>query len=372
VRWREWLGVGERRWKKAPDEEVQPAKTLWDWLQLLIVPAILIGVTFAWSATQTRSDNKREDRRIAADRAAAEQARQDSTLQTYLDQMSGLMLHEKLLSSERGDVVRAVARTITLTALRRLDGERKREVVRFLGEAKLIDMESGPPVSLRGTVLTDAHLASTDLTGADLALAALVDADLRYASLGGADLSDANLEGADLRHATLTDATLQNANLERADLKDVELEEAYLEGANLKNAHLRKVFALDADLSDADLRDADLRDASLTNANFSNAYLTGADLTNAKLAHADFEGANLTNANLSNAYLKGADLTYTLGLLRTSGLDLDRYLTRLPPEWKKLFLDSHTFLDSLSREELAKFNLTPEKLATFRREAKAN
>ena len=63
--WRDWTGVGERRWKTAPDEEVQPGKTLWDWLQLLIVPAILIGVTFAWSASQTRSDNKREDRRIA-------------------------------------------------------------------------------------------------------------------------------------------------------------------------------------------------------------------------------------------------------------------------------------------------------------------
>ncbi len=42
-------------------------KTLWDWLQLLIVPAILIAVTFAWSATQTRNDNTREDRRIDAD-----------------------------------------------------------------------------------------------------------------------------------------------------------------------------------------------------------------------------------------------------------------------------------------------------------------
>src|SRR3954469_25508227 len=102
MRWREWLGVGERRWKKAPDEEVQPAKTLWDWLQLLIVPAILIAVTFAWSATQTRSDNRREDRRIAADRAAAEEARQDTTLQGYLDQMSGLMLDRNLLTSKEG------------------------------------------------------------------------------------------------------------------------------------------------------------------------------------------------------------------------------------------------------------------------------
>src|SRR6476469_2809256 len=109
MRWREWTGVGERRWKKAPDEEVQPGKTLWDWLQLLIVPAILIGVTFAWSATQTRSDNKREDRRIAADRVAAEKARRDATLQAYLDQMSGLMLNKNLLKSKFDDPVRAVA-----------------------------------------------------------------------------------------------------------------------------------------------------------------------------------------------------------------------------------------------------------------------
>ena len=108
-----------------------------DRLQLLIVPAILIAVTFAWSASQTRSDNKREDRRIAADRAAAEVARQDATLQAYFDEMSGLMLDRKLLTSEEGDAVRAVARTVTLTALRRLDGEREGEVVRFLAEAEL-------------------------------------------------------------------------------------------------------------------------------------------------------------------------------------------------------------------------------------------
>ena len=64
------------------------------------MPAILIGVTFAWSATQTRSDNRREDKRIDADRAAAEKARQDATLEAYLDEMSGLMLDKKLLSSE--------------------------------------------------------------------------------------------------------------------------------------------------------------------------------------------------------------------------------------------------------------------------------
>jgi hypothetical protein len=139
------LGFGERRWTKGPNEEVQPAKTFWDWLQLLIVPAILIGVTLAWSFTQTRGDNKREDRRIAADQAAAEQARQDATLQVYLARMSGLMLHEKLYSSNKGAAVRAVARTITFATLRRLDGERNAAVLFFLGDAHLLGQDLRDP-----------------------------------------------------------------------------------------------------------------------------------------------------------------------------------------------------------------------------------
>jgi uncharacterized protein YjbI with pentapeptide repeats len=267
MRWRDWLGVGERRWKKAPDEEVQPAKTLWDWLQLLIVPAILIGVTFVWSATQTRSDNRREDRRIAADRAAAEEARRDATLQSYLAQMSDLMLREKLLTSTQTSAVRAVARTVTLATLRRLDGDRKRAVVSFLSEAHLLMLHR---VSLR-------------------------NADLRGANLRGADLSGTNL-------------------------------------------------------AVADLRGADLRGADLTNAYLRGAFLMGTDLGNAIIVH----------TNLRGAHLRGA-----------KNLDLDRFITGLRRKrQKKVFLDSQkAFLDSLSREELAKFKLSPERLAQLRKEA---
>src|SRR5206468_9927584 len=139
-------------------------------------PAILIGVTFAWSASQTKSDNKRDDRRIAADRAAAEGARQDATLQAYLDQMSSLMLNRKLLTSKPDSAVRAVTRTVTLTTLRRLNGERKAEVVRFLYEAKLL-VGDVPRVRPDSADLRDAHLER---------------AGLRRANFIGADLSRAH------------------------------------------------------------------------------------------------------------------------------------------------------------------------------------
>jgi hypothetical protein len=315
VRWRDWLGVGERRWKKAPDEEVQPAKTLWDWLQLLIVPAILIGVTFVWSATQTRSDNRREDRRIAADRAAAEEARRDATLQAYLDQMSGLMLREKLLTSTQDSAVTAVARTVTLAALRRLDGKRKAAVVRFLYEAHLLEELDGktPLVWLQG-----ADLSGADLRRADLSGAVFFDVDLTGADLSGADLNDASLVSASLRHAQLSRAYLDTTNLTNADL-------------------------------------------------------TGADLSGAKLIHTDLGGAHLKDANLRGARLADAKFMSNgpiFGRILALDLDLDRVITDLPPDEQKEFLDAQKeFLDSLSPRKLAKFQLSSEKLAKFRREA---
>jgi uncharacterized protein YjbI with pentapeptide repeats len=342
MRWQEWLGVGERRWKKAPDEEVQPAKTLWDWLQLLIVPAILVGVTFAWSDLQTKSNNKREDRRIAADRTAAEEARRDTTLQGYLDQMSGLMLHEKLLTSKNGDAVRAVARAVTLATLRRLDGERRGAIVKFLSEARLLAGED-PPVSLDGADLARADLSLAQLDGANLKSTNLKGADLAYASLVRSNLALVDLEGADLKGVDLSHADLGSANLSAADLKD-----AYLTGANLDFA----------DCTHAVFRNVDADGAILTSVNFTRANLDQSRLRGADLTHADLNGASLHHVDLENA-----------NLLWTSNLDLSRFLTDAPRELRKRFLDSQkTFLDLLTADQMALFNLTPKKLADLRRE----
>ena len=311
---------------RLPDRLGFRGKTLWDWLQLLIVPAILVAVTFAWSATQTRSNNKRDDRRIAADRAAAEEARQDTTLQVYLDQMSGLMLHEKLLSSKEGDAVRAVARTVTLATLRRLDAERRGQVVHFLYEARLLDTKN----------------VRVDLTNADLSRADLSRSEFVGAYLGGADL----------RNANFTDDNLGGA---------------YLGGADLTGAHFTRAGLVQADLVEAGLALADLRRAYLRGADFYTADLTDARLGGADLRDADFQGANLTGANLEGANLEGATLAGA-NLTGARTLNLDKFIAGLQRAGQKRFLDSEkTFLDSLSPDELAKFNLTREKLAKLRK-----
>ena len=56
-------------------------KTLWDWLNLLIVPAVLALGGYLFTRTENR-----------ATQAAAEQRAQDEALQTYLDQLGQLLL----------------------------------------------------------------------------------------------------------------------------------------------------------------------------------------------------------------------------------------------------------------------------------------
>jgi uncharacterized protein YjbI with pentapeptide repeats len=342
--WRDWTGLGTRRWKTAPDEQVQPSKTLWDWLQLLIVPAILVGVTFVWSATQTRSENKRDDRRIAADRAAAEEARQDATLRSYLDQMSGLMLHENLLTSKEGDAVRAVARTVTLATLRRLDAVRKGAVITFLSDARVLAVKN-PRVSLD----------AADLRGANLAGAALEGIKLESSDFRGANLSYAHL-----KRSMLDLDNFSGANLSGAELSGASLASAVLQGANLRDAYLTQ-----ADLSAAYLPRAILVRATLQGANLQNAGLEGADLRGADLRDADLGGAFLKGANLQDADLTNANLD------RVENLDLGRLITHMSPLLRKRFLDSHKiFLDSLDPVWLAQFNLTPKKLARIRNDAR--
>src|SRR5215204_4999740 len=92
-------------------------KTVWDFLQLLIVPLMLVAIGFWFTAQQDarqqKIENQRaehaqriENQRAEAERELAEQQAQDEALQAYLDQMTSLLLEENLRESEKGSELR--------------------------------------------------------------------------------------------------------------------------------------------------------------------------------------------------------------------------------------------------------------------------
>jgi uncharacterized protein YjbI with pentapeptide repeats len=239
-------------------ETNQPGKTLWDLMQLLIIPVVLAVAGFWFNhrerkAAELRAENERkaaalhteaeqeiEQQRAKTERLIAQDNQRQSTLETYIDKMSELLLEKHLRDSPSTDEVRTLARVRTLTTLSRLDGERKKTLTLFLKEAGLMKKDEGNIdlvdadlsdaklsnenlkfVNLRGAYLSNADLSRAKLFGADLSHIFSVNANLSYTELMNADLSGAELIGADLSGANLTGACLANTSLFRANLKGV-------------------------------------------------------------------------------------------------------------------------------------------------------
>src|SRR5260221_92356 len=211
----DWTGFNERIGLQA--QQYQPAKTLWDWLQLLGILAIplVIGLGTAWFTTKY----------VQVSDAVNKDNQRETALQSYIDKMSELLLEKHLRESKPEDEVRKIGRVHTLTVLHRLDSERKRSVLQFLYESDLI-VKGNSFINLDGAELSGANLVGANLGAADLGAANLSRADLREASLREADLTRvdltrANLTGADLAGAKVTSQQLDQAkSLKGANMPD--------------------------------------------------------------------------------------------------------------------------------------------------------
>jgi uncharacterized protein YjbI with pentapeptide repeats len=263
--------------------------TVWDWLELLIVPAVLASGALLFNRSQKRAEDKRAEQTRELEQDIAADRQQQTALEAYYDRMTKLLLEYKL--SEPGVAnakVPVIARAMTLAILKDLNPDRRTQLFRFLEEGDLITPPN-PKIILAGV----------DLAGADLARARLVKAELAKVNLSGANLSEANLT-----EAIMTEVNLFEAKLSRADLSG-----AYLYKATAPKADLTGAVLSEAILTGADLSGAILSGANLTGVEMISAQLTGAELIWAKLSDVDLTGVDLSGAFLKNANLAGADLS---------------------------------------------------------------
>jgi pentapeptide repeat protein len=188
-----------------------------------------------------------EDRKIAAD------ARREATLEAYFDRMNRLILDRNLLGAAPGSSFRQFARTLTLTTLHRLDGERKGAVMRAVQKACRA-------------------LADLDLNGADLRGADLRGVDLVTLNLGGADFERARFDRAFVYGTSFFDANLRHASFGHAVIED-----SIFDTANLADASFQAV-----DISVAQSSSATTADHGVS---FTGACVTRTNFAGAKFAH---------------------------------------------------------------------------------------
>ena len=99
-------------------------KTLWDWMQLLIIPVVLALGGYLFTFTISRNERKASDRHNQTEREIAQDNQREAALQTYIKDMSELLLHENLRGEHSKKETQDIAQVQTITILRRLDADR--------------------------------------------------------------------------------------------------------------------------------------------------------------------------------------------------------------------------------------------------------
>jgi uncharacterized protein YjbI with pentapeptide repeats len=218
-------------------------KTLWEWLGLLVVPAVLAIGGYLFTSSENKKSHDIANKRAETDVQIAEQRRHDDALQDYLNHIGELLLDKNpsLRDSEEGDEVRMLARARTLTMLQGWlggpgDEERQRSVLQFLYESDLIS-KNRRVVDLRDANFMGAYLNDINLSAADLSGAWLSDTKLYRAKLSEANLSETTLSGALLSADDNSDA----ADLTDAEITDEQLAKAKsLKGATMPDGQILK------------------------------------------------------------------------------------------------------------------------------------
>jgi uncharacterized protein YjbI with pentapeptide repeats len=188
-------------------------------------------------------------RELEGDRA------REAALRGCLEQLGRLLTADKwstATADQAGETLRNLARAEALSVLGSLDGPRKRILVRFLYESRLLNKEN-PTVDLNG-----ANLSEVDLNRSHLPNAALSRVRLRGANLSRATLVGSDLSGSDLRD--LSNGDLIRTNLSAANLSDTNLSSTDLRGVDLREANLRNADLREADLQGAQVTDKQLAD----------------------------------------------------------------------------------------------------------------
>lgn len=355
-------------------------KTLWDWLELFIVPGILAAMTLSWNLRVHQQATDKE---------------QGELVRNYINSITTLILdqyhHGKVakfpeISVQEVESFLRAKTANTLQALNKGDKKHKQNVINFLSEAgigffppyksdgydsKLLiqniclngDVEVVNDVraeekditfhhffckiGLSNVVLNDVKLKAVIWEGAKLENAQMREAILEQADFQGAWLNEVDLTGANLTRANLKGAFLQEANL-----KNTELNQANFRGAILGSPNLQEEESEPTNLENAELKGVSLREGWFKEVNFKNAIMKPfcvikqgqeqqykdkkkeecereiiVNLRDAQLQGADFRGTNLKRANLRGADLTDAKMNITTNL---EGAIYDNE-TQLPP-----------------------------------------
>jgi uncharacterized protein YjbI with pentapeptide repeats len=237
-------------------------KTVWDFLELLIVPA-LIAVSVAYLSIQERKNELiQTEKNNALQRELTDIRLQEERIENYLQKMTDLLTEKSLNRSKAHDPSRVAARSLTGWILARIHHPRRGFILSFLYEAGLLTTHD-PKIVAKNINLSQVYLPNTDLNNINLSGAILVKSNFMWSNLKNSNFSHALINESSFFETDFTNCNFKEANLSGAKMKLCNFTNVDFSNANLRGAVLSMANLTNAKISQEQIRQVKLLDGAI-------------------------------------------------------------------------------------------------------------
>ncbi|CAF3363538.1 unnamed protein product [Rotaria socialis] len=252
------------------------------------------------------------------DQSLANELRKQTVYDTYIDDISRLLLRRDFNRSDSSYL--KIIRTKTLSTLRQLEIERKREIILFLYENELIQNNKYPIEELVA-------------------------------------LDNGDLIGIEFKHSMTFRCELVNLYLASILVSNIIFNDCQLRNADFNGASMVQATFNDSIMSSGNFMNSDLTGASFNENNMRNIKFAGATLTRARICNSILEQVDFTNADLIESNANIDQLMIPIGEKANIFIN-----TRFPNGSFSAINRSQLILDG-SAEEMCTTKTTPWKTA---------
>ena len=227
------------------------------------LPTIVFGVfTVIFTLQQDASSRAMREQ----DQRQADEINRRTMFKDYIDDVRALLLDEDLEYNIEKSLLQI--RVQTLTVLKNLDPNRKRDVILFLYENRLLLNGQPPTVDLHGADLNGIKFIKSSTEVCTLPRLYLPGVSAENIVFDGCRLDvavfdDASMVGATFHSCNLERAHFHHANLRKANFDSNQLHRANFTGAHLVQSSIRGGVFHGVDLTNTDLFQTDIREQLL-------------------------------------------------------------------------------------------------------------
>lgn len=274
----------------------QQSKTLWDWLQLLLVPIILILGGFWLNRSESRHSLEMQKSINDTNLSIEKERFEDGILNSYINDIAQMIINSDT-AKLRTNRIMAVYKIKTLTTLNRLNSERRNYLIQFLVDSKMLNywdfLSDFKNIHVSGIFFNDVSFDDFKFIGSSISSSRFFSCSIQSSKSSHSDFTSSMFNDMKINIFDISSSKFIQSSLVKVIFSECKIKDSKFYGSKIQHSSL----------GNSTIESSDLSCSTISNTNFSDTKFYCCDFIRSSIKDSSFIDVDFWNVNFSNTEL---------------------------------------------------------------------